>query len=202
MMKRNSKQVLGGSLVEILVAVALIAGLGLGLMTLLQSGAQVGARAGELQMASLVGSRVMDRFVALGFEGLERMIEERGAFGDVELATLDQFRRGRRGPGGLGGGPGPGGPGGFGGGPGGFGDPNRDDVVDPESAESLTLTVDGFLYKGRYLLTTLETGMTKITLNISWEHAGKSVGAKNGSIELVRLVADPLIGLSRPQGGA
>lgn len=201
----------GMSLVEVVIAVAVVATLGVGLMTLLSGGAQVGARASELQMACMVGGRVMDRMIALGHQGLQRKIRKSGPQGILDLTALDP----RRGPGpgfggpgpGAGGGPGPGGPGfdgpgpGFGGPGPGFGGPGRREPPGPpppETRESQTLTVDGFVYSGRYELAEAAPGLIKITLNIAWERYGVNAPSSPGNLELSRYVADAMIGLSQP----
>jgi len=90
----------GFSLVEILLAVALFSLIGVFLMSLISSGAQVGARASELRMATILASRVMDRLVASGYMGLKMAKKRHGAEGALDLRTLG------RGPGPHGGGKG------------------------------------------------------------------------------------------------
>jgi Tfp pilus assembly protein PilV len=69
----------GISMVEVLLAVALLASAGLCLLTLVSSGSQTGARAAETQMATQIAARVMDRFAGLGYGLLMRNIEKNGA---------------------------------------------------------------------------------------------------------------------------
>ena len=321
------------SLAECMVAVAIVGGLGVSMMTLVSGGAQVGARAGETTMASLVGARVVDRMTAIGFMGLERKLKKSGPEGELDLGTLDPKWKGRDGKGkgpwgrkgqdgenplaGLTGlaqnspaepgpqaepgaqaEPGPPAPGpdsapgqapaanapaapplgaapfqtrsnesyqripeGDGanptGAPGGNSEPGdrgdrgeregeregdrggdrgeregdrggdrgeregdrgdrgdrggdrgedgdrrgrgerkRDhDKLAPETVESKTLTVDGFVYKGRYALTVLEPGLMKVTVKLAWDRYGVNVPKSPGQMELVRYVADPLIAL-------
>ena len=100
----------GFSLIEIMLAVAILAGLGVGLMSMLSGNSQVGARATEMQMATIMGARVMDRMVALGYSRLKRR-EEKDPTGTVDLSQLGgRPRFGRGGRGGRGGAPGGGPP--------------------------------------------------------------------------------------------
>jgi prepilin-type N-terminal cleavage/methylation domain-containing protein len=170
MSKRN-----GFSLAEVVIAVALVAMLGLALMTLVSSGAQVGARAGEMQMATMVGARVIDRMVAVGHAMLERKARRNGPDGVLDLTSLDQqrpeFRRRR--------------------------DPNAGDVLEAETRESRTLTIDGYEYSGRYMLVEAAPGLMRVSVMISWERYGLNGPRHPGTLEVVRYVADPLAGLNQ-----
>src|SRR5437879_4229939 len=85
------------SLVEILLSVAIMAGLGGALMTMLSRNSEVSARASEMQMASLVGARVMDRLVALNFPRLKHRLDKNGPDGQIDLTKLGGHEgRGRR----------------------------------------------------------------------------------------------------------
>lgn len=164
----------GCSLVEVVVAVALVAGLGVSVMTLLSMGAQVGARASELQMATMVGTRVMDRMTAMGFDRLDRR-RTSAPMGVLDLATLGPSRHGdgwrpSR-------------------------DPNRDDRPEPESRESLVLVVDGFTYSASYELALSRPGLLRVAVSINWERIGLTA-AGPGTLDLVRYVADPMVGVT------
>lgn len=60
----------GFTLVEVLVSLAVLGLILGGLMTMLRTGARVSNGAGELQMASAIGARILDRVVASGYSSL------------------------------------------------------------------------------------------------------------------------------------
>jgi prepilin-type N-terminal cleavage/methylation domain-containing protein len=72
--------------VEVLVALAILSVAGLFLMATMNGGAEAGARASEMRMATALGARVMDRLVADGYERLKRRIKKDGPSGDLKLA--------------------------------------------------------------------------------------------------------------------
>jgi hypothetical protein len=76
------------SFAEVIVALALFALAGLGLMTAMNGGAQVGARASEMRMATILGARVVDRLVATGYDRLHRQIAKGRSEGDLKLYQL------------------------------------------------------------------------------------------------------------------
>lgn len=79
----------GFSLVEILIAAVVMAGLGACLMGVIQGNSQVSARAGEMQMASMVGARAMDGLLAQEYAGLEARLTARPA--ETEQFAIDGF---------------------------------------------------------------------------------------------------------------
>lgn len=83
----------GATLAEVMVAVALLAGIGVAMMSLISTGAQIGARAGEMQMACMVGERVMDRLVAIGHRGLAWKLKKGKGEGTLDLSALDPGQR-------------------------------------------------------------------------------------------------------------
>lgn len=66
----------GFSLVEVLIAAVVMAGLGACLIGVIQGNSQVSARAGEMQMASMIGGRAMDRLLALEYQGLKARLAQ------------------------------------------------------------------------------------------------------------------------------
>ena len=60
----------GFSLVEVLVAVAVTALMGMPFLELIGNGAESTARAGESEVAALIAARMMDRFAGAGFDAL------------------------------------------------------------------------------------------------------------------------------------
>ena len=74
------------SLVEVVLAVALFGLCSVALITALTHGAAGAARASEVQLASGIAARLMDRMVAPGYAGLVAFPR---ASGPLELPTLD-----------------------------------------------------------------------------------------------------------------
>ena len=79
------------SLVEIMLATAVLAGLGAGLMGVLSSNSQVAARAGEAQMATLVGLKAMDRMLTQPVAQLSQKAAAGQADGELEAQSIDDF---------------------------------------------------------------------------------------------------------------
>lgn len=79
----------GFSLVEILIAAVVMAGLGACLMGVIQGNSLVSARAGEMQMASMVGARAMDGLLAQEYAGLKARLAARPE--ETEQFLIDGF---------------------------------------------------------------------------------------------------------------
>lgn len=77
----------GFSLAEVLLAVALFAVVGVCVLTLLSGGARGTARASEMQVACVIGSRVMDRLIGAGYRGVRAQVNTDGV---IDLAGLRQ----------------------------------------------------------------------------------------------------------------
>jgi prepilin-type N-terminal cleavage/methylation domain-containing protein len=75
------------TLVEVLIASAIIAVLGICLLNLMRGAERSTARAGELQLASIMACRIMDRLLGSGFESLDAE-GYKGTSGDLNLASL------------------------------------------------------------------------------------------------------------------
>lgn len=71
------------TLLEVGFTFSLMATLGLAMISLFQGGSRQSARAGEAQLASVIGRRTMDRLVAIPFAELERFA---GQEEDLDLA--------------------------------------------------------------------------------------------------------------------
>ena len=170
MLTRTRVRRSGFSLVEILIAAVVLAGLGGVLMGLISSNSQVSARAGELQMASLVGARVMDRLLALEYGGLKARLKAKGADEVLDLSTLP---------------PGDSSP----------GDDGRTDpaaLTGPAAVAANALLIDGFTFTARSHLVEPKPGLLAVQLTIAWQRFGTSTPKDPGQLSLTRLLSDPM----------
>lgn len=153
------------SLVEVLIAAVVMAGLGGALMTVISGNSQVSARAGEMQMASLVGSRVMDRLLALEYKGLRDRLKLKGPEEAIDLAAMP------------------------------VGDvaPGPDGASEAAAPTDNQLVVDGFAFTAKSRLSEPKPGLLAVSLKVSWQRFGTTTTPKEpGQLSLVRLVGDPL----------
>ena len=75
----------GMSLTEVVVAVAILAVAGLGLLTMLRTSTRGGARASEIELATVLASRVVDRVLVNGYRAIA---QNAGRTAAVDLSGL------------------------------------------------------------------------------------------------------------------
>ena len=83
----NNMKRRGFSLVEVLVGTAILGAAGLAMLSMLSGGVEGTARAGEVQLASMMGARIVDRVVATGYATLATRV---GRGSDLELAKIGE----------------------------------------------------------------------------------------------------------------
>lgn len=90
MVKRHERRAV--SLLEVLLAVALFAVLGLAVHQLMSTAAEGAARGSELQLATVMGNRVIDRLISGGFANLLAIARRggEGAAGDLDLSAIGE----------------------------------------------------------------------------------------------------------------
>jgi hypothetical protein len=141
----------GIGLAEVAVAVGLFALVGVALFSMLSGGATATARAGEMELASTLGARVVDRLLADGYRALAPYA---GRGGDIDLSRMG-------------------------------------DAGDAPLPVPGALVLDGLAYRAKYRLQRAREGLLQLAVTLSWRRSGLTASRQDGSLTLIRFVADP-----------